>query len=38
MLVTVGYMLIGMGIFAFGLIVGGALVMAGYKNGTDKQS
>lgn len=38
MLVTVGYMLIGMGIFAFGLIVGGALVMAGYKNGSEQHS
>jgi hypothetical protein len=38
MLAGIGYMLAGIGIFTAGLLVGGALVMAGYKNGTDKQS
>ena len=38
MMVTVGYMLVGMGIFLFGLIVGGALVMAGYNNGSEHKS
>ena len=38
MLVSIGYMLVGMGIFGLGLIVGGALVIAGYKNGSEHNS